>query len=123
MIFIPIVVAGVWWGYIGLDDFVQERDWGAAERDSLRAVADMLGASIARQRVQSALVEAKETLEQRVLDRTGELQKAQQLLAQNLERLDLALDCAEEALWDWNVADNRTYYSERWSRMLGYSPE
>jgi PAS domain S-box-containing protein len=122
-ILIPIVVTGAWWGYVGLDDFVQERDWGEAERDSLRAVADMLGASIARQRAQSALVEAKETLEQRVLDRTGELQKAQQLLAQNLERLDLALDCAEEALWDWNVAENRTYYSERWSRMLGYSPD
>ncbi|MGA2267745.1 MAG: PAS domain-containing protein [Bryobacteraceae bacterium] len=123
MIFIPIVVAGEWWGVIGLDDFVQDRDWGEAERDSLRAVADMLGASIARQRVQSALVEAKETLEQRVLERTGELQKAQQLLAQNLERLDLALDCAEEALWDWNVVENRTYYSERWSRMLGYVPD
>ena len=71
MIFIPIVVAGVWWGVVGLDDFVHDRDWGAAERDSLRAVADMLGASIARRRAQSALVEAKQTLEQRVLDRTG----------------------------------------------------
>jgi len=75
MIAIPIVVAGAWWGVIGLDDFVQERDWGEAESDSLRAVADMLGASMARQRVQSALVEAKETLEQRVQERTSELQE------------------------------------------------
>jgi PAS domain S-box-containing protein len=51
------------------------------------------------------------------------LAKAQQLAAQNLERLDLALDGADEALWDWNVAQNRTYYSERWSRMLGFSPD
>jgi signal transduction histidine kinase len=88
MIFLPIVVAGVWWGVVGLDDFVQDRDWGAAERDSLRAVADMLGASIARQRAQSALVEAKETLEQRVLDRTGELQE--QIEAKDRALADLA---------------------------------
>jgi signal transduction histidine kinase len=87
-ILIPIVVAGAWWGYFGLDDFVQKRDWGAAERDSLRAVADMLGASIARRRVQSALVEAKETLEQRVLDRTGELQE--QIEAKDRAHADLA---------------------------------
>jgi signal transduction histidine kinase len=74
-IFVPVVVAGEWWGIIGFDDFVQEREWGDAERDSLRAVADMLGASIARHRVQSALVEAKETLEQRVLERTSELRE------------------------------------------------
>ena len=48
----PIVAGGVWWGVLGLDDFAEERDWGEAERDCLRAVADMLGASIARQRVQ-----------------------------------------------------------------------
>jgi PAS domain S-box-containing protein len=33
----------------------------------------------------------------------------------------LALECAEEALWDWNVVENRTYYSAIWSRMLGFS--
>jgi two-component system NtrC family sensor kinase len=52
-IFVPVVVAGEWWGIVGFDDFVQEREWGDAERDSLRAVADMLGASIARHRVQN----------------------------------------------------------------------
>jgi len=88
MIVIPIVVAGAWWGVIGLDDFVQDRNWGEAERDSLRAVADMLGASIARQRVQNALVEAKETLEQRVRERTGELQE--QIEAKDRAHTELA---------------------------------
>lgn len=74
-IFVPVVVAGEWWGVAGFDDFVQEREWGEAERDSLRAVADMLGASIARHRVRTALVEAKATLEQRVRERTRELQE------------------------------------------------
>ncbi len=74
-IFVPVVVAGEWWGLIGLDDFVQVRHWGEAEKDSLRAIADMLGASIARHRVRTALVDAKETLEQRVVERTFELRE------------------------------------------------
>jgi signal transduction histidine kinase len=60
---IPVFVQGVWWGFVGLDDCVKERVWTDAEKDSLRAGADMLGATIARQRVQDALVIAKEGAE------------------------------------------------------------
>jgi signal transduction histidine kinase len=73
-ILLPVMVNGEWWGIAAFDDFVQEREWGEAERDCLRAVADMIGASMARQRVRTALVEAKETLVQRVIERTHELQ-------------------------------------------------
>jgi signal transduction histidine kinase len=87
-IFVPVVVAGEWWGIAGFDDFVQAREWGDAERDSLRAVADMMGASIARHRAQIALVEAKETLEQRVIERTRELRE--QIEAKDRAHADLA---------------------------------
>jgi signal transduction histidine kinase len=87
-IFVPVVVAGEWWGIVAFDDFHQDRDWSDAERDSLRAVADMLGASIARHRVQQALVEAKETLEQRVIERTRELRE--QIEAKDRAHADLA---------------------------------
>jgi two-component system, NtrC family, sensor kinase len=87
-IFVPVVVAGEWWGMVGFDDFVRERTWGVAEKDSLRAVADMLGASISRYRVQTALEEAKETLEQRVLERTGELRE--QIEARDRAHAELA---------------------------------
>ena len=60
----PIVVTGVLWGVIGLEDFVKARDWGEAERDSLRAVAGMLGASIVRKRGQTAMLAAKEAAEE-----------------------------------------------------------
>lgn len=56
--------------------------------DSLWAVADMLGASIARQRVQRELVESKETLDLRVFEPAGELQ--QQIKAQHRARAKLA---------------------------------
>jgi signal transduction histidine kinase len=87
-IFVPVVVAGEWWGTVGFDDFAQAREWSEAERDSLRAVADMLGASIARHRVRTALVEAKETLELRVIERTRELEE--QVAARDRAHAELA---------------------------------
>ncbi len=71
---IPIYAKDEWWGFLGFDDCVNEREWSNAEIDSLSAGADMLGATIVRQRFQEALMEAKETLEQRVMERTSELQ-------------------------------------------------
>jgi signal transduction histidine kinase len=87
-IFVPVVVTGEWWGAAAFDDFMLDREWGEAERDSLRAVADMMGASIARHRVRTALEEAKETLEQRVIARTRELQE--QVEAKDRAHADLA---------------------------------
>jgi len=62
-------------------------------------------------------------LRRRVQALAAASERAHQLLAKNVERLNLALDGADEALWDWNVTKNRTYYSERWSQMLGFSPD
>ena len=87
-ILVPVAVAGQWWGIAAFDDFDQERVWGEAEKDSLRAVADMLGASIARHRVRTALEEAKATLEQRVAERTRELEE--QIEAKDRAHTDLA---------------------------------
>jgi diguanylate cyclase (GGDEF)-like protein/PAS domain S-box-containing protein len=36
------------------------------------------------------------------------------------ERLALALDAAEEGLWDWNLETGELVTSARWSEMLGY---
>ena len=72
---VPIIVGGAWWGFIGFDDCLQEREWSAAEKDGFRAAADMLGAAITKQRTHDALIEAKAGLEQRVQARTRELQE------------------------------------------------
>ncbi|MGJ5819687.1 sensor histidine kinase [Paludibaculum fermentans] len=87
-ILVPVIVTGQWWGVVCIDDFSQPREWGEAEKDSLRAVADMLGASIARHRVRTALIDAKQTLEQRVIERTKELQE--QIAAKDRAHSELA---------------------------------
>src|SRR4051812_28598190 len=49
--------------------------------------------------------------------------QVQGLLEEGRDRLQLALDGADEALWDWDVKQQRTYYSDRWSQMLGFTSE
>lgn len=84
----PIVVNGTWWGFVSLGECCTDRQWTDPEMDSLRAVADMLGATIARHRSQEELLEAKATLEHRVLERTRELQE--QMAAKEKAHADLA---------------------------------
>ena len=75
VISVPIGVGGAWWGLMGFYDSEVDREWGEAEKDSLQAVADTFHAAISRQRAKQALLEAKETLEHRVLERTHELKE------------------------------------------------
>jgi signal transduction histidine kinase len=84
----PIHVGSEWFGFLGFDDCGDRREWSDAELDALRTAAGMLGATIARQRAQEAVVEAKESLEQRVVDRTRELQD--QVNAKEQARAELA---------------------------------
>ncbi len=49
--------------------------------------------------------------------------RAEQRQAENLrrseERLSLALESAEEGLWDWDLRSNRVFFSPRYCEMLG----
>jgi two-component system cell cycle sensor histidine kinase/response regulator CckA len=56
---VPIFVSGAWWGLIGFDDCVQEREWSQVEIDALRAAAAVLGAAIRRQRDEEQVREAE----------------------------------------------------------------
>ncbi|MBN1343821.1 MAG: PAS domain S-box protein [Phycisphaerae bacterium] len=43
-------------------------------------------------------------------------------LRENEERMQLALDAANEGMWDWRVQSGGIYLSPRWHTMLGYEP-
>ena len=57
---VPIVVAGEYWGHIGVDDCKAERKWTAVEIDSLGILSQGIGALIVRERSQSALKNSEE---------------------------------------------------------------
>jgi PAS domain S-box-containing protein len=52
---VPIFVEGRWWGFIGFDECVQEREWSAAEVGAIGAAAGTLGAAIRRRRIEEQL--------------------------------------------------------------------
>lgn len=44
-------------------------------------------------------------------------------LSESEERFKLAMDGAREGLWDWQLRENKLYYSPGWKRMLGYGED
>lgn len=54
-------------------------------------------------------------LEQRVLERTAALEASEQ-------RYQLAVQGANDAIWDWDLTSDRMYLSPRWRELLGDQP-
>lgn len=52
---VPIFVEGQWWGFIGFDECLEEREWSAAEIGALGAAAGTLGAAIRRRQMEERL--------------------------------------------------------------------
>ena len=51
-----------------------------------------------------------------------ERSRIEEVLRLNEERYALALQGAQQGVWDWDVATDRIYYSPGWKAMLGYPP-
>ena len=88
IIVVPVFFEGTWRGFLGLDDCETARIWTDTDKESLRAIADLVGATHSRQLFQKALLESKVTLEQRVHERTRELRD--QVIAKEKALADLA---------------------------------
>lgn len=63
IVIVPILVGQEWWGFIGFDECLAERDWSMAEIDALRAAAGTLGAAIQRERAEAELRAQKQLFE------------------------------------------------------------
>jgi len=48
--------------------------------------------------------------------------RAEESLRQSKKRLDLAMEATSDALWDWDLRTNKTYFNPCFYTMLGYTP-
>jgi diguanylate cyclase (GGDEF)-like protein/PAS domain S-box-containing protein len=60
---VPIFADSRWRGIIGFDDCLAERDWSAAEIDTIKIVAELIGAAIARAAHSQSLADAARIVE------------------------------------------------------------
>jgi PAS domain S-box-containing protein len=44
-------------------------------------------------------------------------------LIESERRYKLAIDAAEEGIWDWMVGSDEVFYSEKWKEQVGYLPD
>lgn len=52
---VPIFVEGNWWGIIGFEDALGEREWSVEEIEALKAAAGIIGGAVQRDQAQKAL--------------------------------------------------------------------
>src|SRR5215510_10183633 len=91
---VPIMLRTGVWGFLGLDDCQEERIWHALEIDVLKTAAALIGGAIERAATDEALRNSR-------------------------ERYALAARGANDFLRDWDLTENRTYFSPRLYEILG----
>jgi diguanylate cyclase (GGDEF)-like protein len=101
---LPIFVENQWWGFIGFDDCVQERQWTSTELEALHTASSIFGAAETRSRTEQKLVRRQRTLNLlheivRVSLQSNDLVDMAQTLVNQLGDL-LKADGCFLSLWD-----------------------
>lgn len=84
---VPIFVNQQWWGFLGFDECLGEREWSVAELEALKAAASTLGAAIQHAQADQALKNSQEKLRHL---------SSQLLAAQEVERKRIANELHDE---------------------------
>lgn len=75
---------------------------------------------VERKYAESKALDLAQNLEERVQERTVELEYTKMAVLKSEERFALAVQGAEDGIWDWDLAQHTLYLSPRWKAILGY---
>ncbi len=97
---------------------------GAATIDEARqeGIAFVLDITESK-KIEKALRRAHDSLEEKVKERTSELNEAYDSLIENDRRLSEAQKMAHIGNWDWNIITDKKYCSDEMYRIFGLDPE
>ncbi|MGF7060181.1 bifunctional diguanylate cyclase/phosphodiesterase [Brassicibacter mesophilus] len=71
----------------------------------------------------SATHEELIAIEEELRAQYSELQDSQKAYAESEERYKLAVDGANDGIWDWHLGSDKMYFSHKWKRMLGFEDD
>ena len=89
----------------------------------LKTVAVRAGVELARLTVEEALQRAHDELEERVLNRTAELEGAMKTLKESKARFRALVESTDDWVWETDRNGVYVYVSPRSVDLLGYTPE
>jgi PAS domain S-box-containing protein len=109
ILMLPIDVKNKWYGFISFADPREERGWTGESIGILKISAEMIGSYLGLKQTEKMLVNARDMLEQRVIERTAALEKTNEELERDIMRRRQAEKALQQS-------------EERYRSLVEYSP-
>jgi PAS domain S-box-containing protein len=98
----------------------------SAVRDAggqLRFIVSMVDDITARKQTEAEIRHLNETLEQRVTERTTELEAVNAELREKEQQLRLTLEASNAGTWSWDVGANQAAWDQQHHELYGFAPQ
>lgn len=125
---VPIFVRNSWFGFIGFDDCLEQREWNQSEINTIITAANVLGAAIHRTHVEQQLVKLNNELEIRVKQRTFKLENqiaerkiVENMLRESEEKYRLIFENSNDGIFI-SLNNKILFINPRFYELTGYYP-